>query len=137
MASTLTTAEMRDDLNHYGAVMTHTYYGRGFRPSNAEIIGNVREAFTFAKSVDDEVYFVTDGEDVGFAPKSAQADPEADLLSDPDSLMFDKSIDNATHALLVYWEYYGFASDGAEDWRLREEIAKIAGVDPRHMQEPQ
>jgi hypothetical protein len=128
---------MRGDLDHYGAVMTHTYYGRGIRPSNEEILDNVKAAFAFAKSVSDEVYFITDGEDVGFAPKADHIKVEADLLSDPDALMFDKSIVNENHALLVYWEYYGFASDTPDDWRLREEIANVAGIDPRHLQQPQ
>lgn len=127
--TTLAIDEMSEEVNYYGAVWTHTHYGRGIRPSNAEMIANVQTAFNFAKTVGDKVYFIVD-EDAGFAVEEMFTDLE-------DVLAFDQPVEDEKHALLVYWENYGFASDTPEDWALREEIAKIAGVDPRHLEEPQ
>lgn len=136
-ACTLTIREMQDDLDYHGAVMTGTYYGRGHRPSNAEIIANVKAAFNFAKAHGGEVYFVVD-EDAGFAVKSAPGDPEGSMTARLDEfLAFDQPIEDERMALLVYWERYGFGSDTPEDYILRDEIAEIVGIDPRHLEPPQ
>lgn len=127
--TTLAIDEMSEEVNYYGVVWTHTHYGRGFRPSNAEMIANIQTAFSFAKVISDEIYFVVD-EDAGFAIKE-----KSDSLDD--ILAFDQTIISEHMALMVYWENYGFASDTPEDWALRSEIAKIVGIDERHLQEPQ
>ena len=128
--TTLTIDEMSEEVNCYGVVWTHTHYGRGFRPSNAEMIANIQTAFNFAKAISDEIYFVVD-EDAGFAIKGM-----CDSF-DWDNYAFDQTIISEHMALMVYWENYGFASDTPEDWVLRSEIAKIVGIDERHLQEPQ
>jgi hypothetical protein len=138
MASVNTQQDMQDDLDYNGAVMCHVYYGRGFRLTNEEMLANILGAFNFAKAYGGDIMFVTDGEDVGFAPVNAPGDPEGRLLDRPeDSLGFDQPIENERMALLVYWENYGFASDDPEDWKFRDIVAEFVGIDPRHLQEPQ
>ena len=135
-ACTLSTDEMQEEMDYSGAVWTHTYYGRGFRPSNAEMIANIRAAFNFAKAFGGEIYFVVD-EDAGFAAKDAPGDPEGRIMDHPVCIGFDQPIEDERMAFLVYWENYGFASDLPEDYLLRDEIAEIVDIDPRHLTEPQ
>lgn len=139
MASVNTKQDMQDDLDYHGAVMCHVWYGRGFPLTPEEEVSNVLEAFRFAKAYGGDVMFVTDGEDVGFAPVNAPGDPEGRLLDRPeDSLGFDQPIENERMALLVYWENYGFA--GGEDERnqtVLRLVSEFVGIDPRYLMEPQ
>jgi len=140
MATTITKADIDSDLDNCGAVMTHTYYGRGFRPSNDELMANVIRAWQAARIISAKVIFVTDGEDVGFAPVKddmvSAVDSEHTLLEDG-FIMETMPVDNARHALLLWWELYGFASDAPEDWDLRRQIADWCDIDEKHLAEPQ
>jgi hypothetical protein len=140
--TTVTAKEAQADLDYSGAVMCHVHYGRGFPPSPEEEIGNVITAFRFAAALTgaEKIFLITDGEDVGFAPSDSTrtwGDDEGRLLS-PDSLLFDQSIENETHALLAYWENYGFAGGEQErTFRVRDMVAERVDIDPRHLMPPQ
>lgn len=137
MATTLTKDEIAADLANCGAVMTHTHFGRGFRPSNQEQMDNVIRAWQAAREISERVIFVTDGEDVGFAPEKEAVQAEFYLLDDDDSIMEVMPVDNVRHALLLWWELFGFGSDQPEDWEMRRMIADYCDIDERHLAEPQ
>lgn len=132
----------KEDLEYSGAVMCHVYYGRGAAPSADNEVGNVLTAYRFAAATPGakKIVFVTDGEDVGFAPmddKRVWGDDEGRLIDNPDNVMGD-AIESESMALLVYWENYGFAGgDDERCCRVRDTIAGFAGVDARHLTPPQ
>ena len=116
---------IRQEMDDFKAIMSHVYYGRGFPIPDEGIIANVVMTFRLAKTAYDEVYLVWDEEDTGFGP----ADSELECI-------FDAPIEDDTHALLAWWETYGFAS-GEEAEPLRRKIAELAEVDYRHLLDPQ
>ena len=116
---------IRQEMDALKAIMSHVYYGRGFPIPDEGIIANVVMTFRLAKTAYDEVYLVWDEEDTGFGP----ADSELERI-------FDAPIEDDTHALLAWWETYGFAS-GEEAAPLRRKIAELAEVDYRHLLDPQ
>lgn len=133
----------KEDLEYSGAVMCHVYYGRSAAPSADNEVGNVLTAYRFACALAgaEKIFFVTDGEDVGFAPvdSARKWGEDEGRLEVPNALMgSDQPIENESMALLVYWEGYGFAG-GEEDrtFRVRDIIAEFNQMDARHLTEPQ
>ena len=108
-----------DEIDEYGAVMSHVHYGRGGKPSDEEILANVVESFWLAKTAFGQVWLVWDEEDTGFGSESSDMER-----------IFDAPINDDTHALVAWWESYGFAS-GEEFEPLRRKIAELAGIDYR------
>ena len=114
-----------DEIEDYGAVMSHVYYGRGFPVPDEETIANVVMSFRLAQRAWGTVYLVWDGEDTGFGGEDSELER-----------IFDESIDDDTHALMAWWASYGFAS-GKEAEPLRRKIAELAEVDYQHLEECQ
>ena len=114
-----------DEVDEYGVVMSHVYYGRGFMPSDEEIIANIVQSFRLAKTAFEEVWLVWNEEDTGFGSETSEMER-----------IFAEPIEDDTHALLAWWEVYGFAS-GEEFELLRRKIATLAEIDYRHMLDPQ
>jgi hypothetical protein len=124
-AATLRLDGMADEIEDYGAVMSHVHYGRGWPISDEETIANVLVSFRHAERAWGTVYLVFDGEDTGFGGEGCQMER-----------MFDAPVEDDTHALLAWWESYGFAS-GEEAEPLRRKIAELAEIDYRHLLDPQ
>ena len=133
----------KGDLEYSGAVMCHVYTGRGMELSADNEVSNVLTAYRFACALTgaEKIFFVTNGEDVGFAPvdSARKWGEDEGRLEIPDALMWsDQPIVNESMALLVYWDGYGFA--GGEDdrtFRIREIIAEFNKMDARLLMEPQ
>ena len=118
-SSTLFPAEMEAEIDSHGAVLTHTYCGRDGQAQWEETTANVVHAFAVAQRACGEVWLVTDGEDTGFAGADSEFER---LISQP--------IEDERHALLAWWDSYGFAS-GPEAVPLQRRVAALAGVDYR------
>ena len=123
--STLRPDGTEDEMNDYGAIMSHVYYGRGMPPTDDETIANIVQSFRLAQRAWGTVYLVWDEEDTGFGGEDSELER-----------IFDESIDDDTHALMAWWASYGFAS-GKEAEPLRRKIAELAQVDYRHLEECQ
>jgi len=107
------------EMEEVGAVMSHVYYGRGFKPSDVETIANVLRSFREARRAYGTVYLVWDEEDTGFG--GADSDLER-VLNQP--------IEDDAAALLTWWESYGFAG-GEDAVSLQVNLAALCRVDPR------
>jgi hypothetical protein len=116
---------VQQEIKDLGAVMSHVYYGRGFPVPDEGIIANVVKTFRIARREWGTVYLVWDEEDTGFGGEDSELER-----------IFDAPIEDDTHALLAWYETYGFAS-GEEAEPLRRKIAELAEVDYRQLTECQ
>ena len=116
---------VQQEIEDLGAVMSHVHYGRGVPIPDEGIIANVVKTFRIAQREWGTVYLVWDEEDTGFGGEDSELER-----------IFDESIDDDTHALMVWWACYGYAS-GEDAEPLRRKIAELAQVDYRHLEECQ
>lgn len=141
-AATLTEADVQADLAYGGFVHTHTYYGRGWVPSNAEQVGNVLLAFRAAKrevASDEPVWFVVD-EDALFAPTGDWAPGEdSDWTAEArEAFLADYRVGpvwTEEQALLVWWDNFARFDTEENVPGLREAVADVAGVHPENLED--
>lgn len=140
-ASTIDTDEAREELAYNGMVYTHTHYGRGFAPSNAEQIGNTLRAFQIAKAAagDAPVVFVID-EDALFAPTGDWTpSDDSDWTADERKKFLEEyragEVWTEEQALLVWWDAYGRYGSQEDNPGLREDLAEVAGVHPEVLED--
>jgi hypothetical protein len=133
-AATVNADEIREEISYGGYVMTHTYYGRGWVPSDAEQIGNVLVAFRAAQEAADgkPVIFCID-EDAFFAlPGDPALGPESDWTADERrTLIADCRVDEVAGedaALLLWWESFGCYDSAESVPTLRQAVADTLGV---------
>jgi hypothetical protein len=128
-AATVTAKQAQAELAEMGTAQTHTYYGRGFVPSDAEQIGNVLIAFRAAHAAADgrPVAFCVD-EDAFFAVHGV-ADPEYVA----DFLVNDAAGEDA--ALLLWWDYYGRYDSPENNPTIRKSVANTLGVPAQHLED--
>jgi len=144
-AATVTQSEMDNDRDYSGMIRTQTYYGRGFVPSNAEMIGNVLASYRYAKILagNNPVVLVIDEDAAWAVPGLYDTDrPEADenwTKEDRISFVDEYGAGEAVsedQALTLWWDLYArydeiepFMDDDAENTPdLREDIAKITNL---------
>jgi len=116
---TLHDGVVEQEMNDLGAVMSHVYYGRGFPIPDEETIANVVMSFRLAQRAYGTVYLVWDEEDTGFGGEGSSLER-----------IFDQPIEDDCHALLTWWEAYGFAS-GEDAAPFQRKVAALVGVDYR------
>jgi len=124
-ATTLRIDTIAAEMGEYGVVMSHVHYGPGWPISTEETIANVVLSFRMARAAFGQVWLVFDGEDTGFGSESSEMER-----------IFDEPIENDTHALLAWWESYGYGS-GEEAEPLRRMIGELAQVEYRSLTEAQ
>ena len=122
--STLESREaLLEEAAETGYIDTHTHGGPGYVGPPAEYVGNVVEAYLAAKEAFGKVYMYFD-ESVYFGPADVDGLPR-----------YEDSIDSDYMALKVWWEEYGWASNGDEWEDVRIAIGEAVGMDYRHLRE--
>jgi len=129
---------MQEEADHDGIIRTHTYYGRGWPPSAAEMIANVVVAFRFALGLSNGRPIIMIGdEDVGFAvtglfnkPRPGDEDgmntPEGRIKYVADCRM--GQVATESDALVLWFNDYAYDSDSEDVPGLMVAVAEAANV---------